>query len=99
MKIGKPLSAQGLEIKTRRPDFTNLQRLTALPGNPLYEIAFDRTGRPRKVKPLELAGDKGIDAAVQASLYRWRAKGKPLKILGPKETLKFRIRIMLSRGR
>jgi hypothetical protein len=96
LKSGKPLAARGLEIKTRRPEFTTLLQLTSRPGNPLTEIRFGGDGVPRLATILESSGDSRIDRAVQASLYRWRAEGELLDKLQGDQTANIRIRIILN---
>jgi hypothetical protein len=96
IRAGRPLAARGLEIKTRRPEFTTLLRLTAAPGNPLVEIAFGPDGRPRSAVLLHGSGDVRIDDAILSSLYRWRASGEALRELAEGETADVRIRILLT---
>ena len=97
LRIGRPLAAAGLEIKTQKPEFTILMRLTAAPGNPLCELRFRRDGKPARCLILRSSGDSRVDAAIQSSLYRWRAKGKKLEDLADGETVTVRIRIVLGR--
>ena len=97
LRIGRPLAAAGLEIKTQKPEFTILMRLTAAPGNPLCELRFRRDGKPARCLILRSSGDSRVDAAIQSSLYRWRAKGKKLEDLADGETVTVRIWIVLGR--
>lgn len=94
-KTGKPLAAHGLEIQTRKPAFTLLTQMTTAPQNPIFELRFDRTGKPKKVIQLQTSGHPDVDAAVRASLYRWRAKGAKLKKLKGKEMIPIRMEIVL----
>lgn len=97
LNVGKPLVAQGLELKPRKPVFTNLVRMTALPGNPLCEIRFQKSGKPALARLLTSSGDARVDDALLASLYRWRAAGDPLAELEhDDDTIAVRIRIILS---
>jgi hypothetical protein len=95
IKLGKPLAAQGLQIKPRKPVFTTLTMLTAAPGNPVAELRFRRDGKPQRVRILEGSGDPRIDEAILNSLYRWRASGKKLRELKRGETIAIRMRIVL----
>jgi hypothetical protein len=95
IKLGKPLAAQGLRIKPRRPEFTTLTLLTAAPADPLAELQFRRDGKPQRVRILQSSGDARIDEGVLNSLYRWRASGEKLKALKRGETIPVRIRIVL----
>ena len=96
VKIGKPLAARGLELKTARPKFTTLQLVTLAPCcNPLTRIEFTRDGKPLVAQIIETSGHALIDEAVEASLYRWRAAGEPLEALKGEQTMTVEIRILL----
>ena len=95
IRLGKPLAAGGLQIKTRKPVFTILTLMTAAPANPVAELRFRRDGKPATVRLLEGSGDSRIDEAILNSLYRWRASGKQLQELEDGETLPVRIQIVL----
>jgi len=97
LTLGRPLAAHGLQIKPRKPVFTMLTLLTAVPANPTAELRFRRDGKPARVRLLESSGDPRIDEAVLNSLYRWRAAGKKLRELKGDETIPVKIRIILSR--
>ncbi len=97
IKIGKPLAAHGLELRPRKPEFTTLQLLTASPGNPLVNIKFGPDGVPRKAGVVETSGDYRIDDAIRNSLYRWRARGKPLEKITGDQTIDIPIRLILTR--
>lgn len=95
-QLGRPLAAHGLELKTVRPQFTMLTLLTASPGNPVCEIHIDRHGIPKLVKLLRGSGDRRVDDAMIASLYRWRAAGKRLEALREDETVVVRMKLILN---
>lgn len=95
-QLGRPLAAHGLELKTVRPQFTTLTLLTASPGNPICEIHIDRRGIPKLVKLLRGSGDRRVDDAMTASLYRWRAAGERLKALREDETVVVRMKLILN---
>ena len=97
LTLGRPLAAHGLQIKPRKPVFTTLTLLTAVPANPTAELRFRRDGKPARVRLLESSGDSRIDEAVLNSLYRWRAAGKKLRELKGDETIPVKIRIILGR--
>ena len=94
-KTGKPLASPGLEIKTRKPELTVLQRITMAARNPLCLIAFNAKGKPTRVDFLEGSGSKEFDSAISASLYRWRASGKRLEELKKGQTADVKIRIIV----
>ena len=95
IKLGKPISSHGLELKPRRPEFTLLELMSARPRNPLIEISFPSSGIPKSAQLIERTGNKNIDNAILNSLYAWRAKGKRLEELGENETVTIQIRILL----
>lgn len=95
-QMGKPLAAHGLELKPRRPQFDVLTTVTAWPRNPLVQIRFDRAGVPKDALIVEPSGDKRVDIAIKASLYRWRAEGEPLRKLRGDETLAIQLRLLLT---
>ena len=99
LQLGRPLAAQGLQVKPRKPVFTTLTLLTAAPANPRAELRFRSDGKPARVRLIESSGDPRIDEAVLNSLYRWRASGKKLRELGRGETIPVRIRIVLVQPR
>ena len=94
-KLGKPLAAHGLELQTKKPVFTTLQLLTSAPRNPLCKLHFDADGVPTEVEVLESSGSREVDSVIKASLYRWRARGKPLATLKKGQTRDVTIRIVL----
>ena len=95
-KAGKPLAAHGLQIQTRRPEFTILTRLTASVCDPVLEIRFRSDGRPSFVRIIKSACDDRVDSELVTTLYRWRATGKPLENLTGDETMNIRMQILLS---
>ena len=99
IRPGKPLARRGLELMPRRPRFTALLKQTAAPDNPLVLIKFDADGKPHAAAIVVSSGDSRVDHAILSSLYRWRAKGKPLSALTGDETVEIRIRLILSRHR
>lgn len=95
LQAGRPVAAEGLELQTRRPKFTNLQRLTARPVNPVLAIDFSSQGVPRDVRIKRSSTYRSIDDAIVNSLYQWRAKGERLDKLEKKETLEIVIEVIL----
>lgn len=96
-RLGKPLAAQGVELKPQRPQFSILQILTSSPGNPIVEIHFKGDGVPSLVTMLRSTGSESIDTTLIASLYRWRAAGEALQQLQGEQTLMVRIHLILTR--
>jgi hypothetical protein len=98
-QLGKPLAAEGLEVKPRRPEMTILTTLTAWPRNPVCRISFDSTGVPKRAVIVQSTGDSRVDAAIEASLYRWRASGRKLATLGADETINLTLRLVINPDR
>jgi hypothetical protein len=98
-RLGRPLAARGVEIRPERPHFTLLQRATVAPRNPIVVIRFNRRGIPDQAAILRGSGNASIDAAILASLYRWRANGNAIDELGEKQTFDIEIRIVLVQHR
>lgn len=96
IKIGKPLAARGLTLRPQKPEFTTLTLMTAAPRNPLVEIDFGPEGKPLEARILQSSRDGRIDNAIEASLYRWRAEGKPLAQLKGEQVISIQIRIILN---
>jgi len=85
VRPGRPLAAQGLEIKTVRPRFSHYTRLTASPSDPLVLIRFDREGRVQQAVFLERTGRSDVDAPLLDAIYQWRASGERIEALPEKE--------------
>ncbi len=96
-QLGKPLARQGLQLKPRRPEITLLTMLTTAAGNPLCQIDFGKDGVPVDAKLLRSSGDRRVDDAILASLFRWRAEGEQLKQVKDGKTLNVLIRVILNR--
>ena len=96
IRLGKPLAARGLTLRPQKPSFTTLTLMTAAPKNPLVEIDFGRDGRPLEARIVQSSRDSRVDVAIEASLYRWRAEGKPLALLENKQIITVQIRIILN---
>ena len=76
---GKPLAAAGLQLFPRKPKWTALQSVTGGGGkNLLVRLEFGSAGKPLHAAIVRGSGNKRIDDVILASLYKWRAKGKPL---------------------
>jgi outer membrane biosynthesis protein TonB len=79
IRPGRPAAAQGLDITTKRPNFTRLVRATAYPErNPLLKVTFNRNGVVSKVVLVESSGLADVDQPVMNAVYQWTAKGKIL---------------------
>jgi len=84
-KPGRVIAAQGLQIKTVRPEWAIATRLRASPKNPVVKITFGRAGKVIRAAFVaeQSTGDKEVDGPLLAALYRWTAKGEQLLLLPP----------------
>ena len=79
VRPGRPAAAEGLEIITRRPEFSRVTRVMAAPvRNPRLRVTFDRAGQVRNVEFIEATGIRDVDDPVQHAVYRWTARGRAL---------------------
>jgi hypothetical protein len=81
---GRVVAAEGLEISTRRPQWSRTTLSTTHPRNPVVWITFGRDGRVRRAGFLRY-GDQAFDTGYPSvdeplinAVYRWTAKGKAL---------------------
>lgn len=98
LRPGRPAASQGLEIFTRRPNFTGLTIVTANPKNPLVKVVFGSSGDVVDVEVLESSGARDIDEPVVNAVFLWTAKGPALKRIrsdSPTAGLSVKIRILL----
>ena len=90
-KLNKPIVGKGLEIITVEPRFPASVRFTEMPRNPVLMIQFDATGRVSKAyflkegKRVYDTGTRGVDEPLMNAIYQWRAKGKQIDALDPKD--------------
>lgn len=79
VRLGRPAAAEGLEIVTKRPEFSVTTQLTSYPSrNPRLKVTFNREGRVSKAQFIEPTGLSDIDAPVLHAVYRWTARGEAL---------------------
>ena len=96
-KNGRPLAGKGLNVRTQRPVFDELTSITTGGSNPIIEIEFDKEGVPKVCTILLSSGSQLIDQPIIDCLYRWRASGSQLTNLPEGKTLKYRIRMLLTK--
>ena len=92
---GHPIASQGLELLPRKPKFTSLQE-TYGRRNLMATIRFGKDGKPTAAEIHQSSGHSGIDAAILASLYRWRAKGTRLDALAEKKTIDITLELIMT---
>ena len=99
IRPGRPAAAKGLEIVTRRPDFSRVTRLTVYPPhNPRLKVRFNRDGRVSEANFVKPTGVTEIDSPVLSAVYRWTAKGEALAKLpenDPKAGVTITVTILL----
>ena len=93
VRPGRPVATEGLEILTTRPQLSTTTLVLARPRNPTIAITFDAGGRVKLVEFLTdggrvlNSGNRAVDDALIAAVYRWKAKGAQIDALGENETL------------
>lgn len=97
---GHPAARKGLEIKTVRPKWLTLTRMTTNPGNPTIIIRFLRNGTvvDAQFEPGKSTGSPSVDGPLLDAVYAWRAKGEALDRLSPSDpraSLEVRIRVIM----
>lgn len=97
-KLGQPIAAKGLEIKTRKPRFTQYTRLMGAQRDPIVRVHFRRDGRVELVEMVRSSGNPDVDRPVTDAIYQWRATGQSLERIpepSPPGTLPVEFRILL----
>ena len=80
-QLGRPLAAQGLDIRTVRPVWSARTLVTARPRNPKVRIHFNRKGRVSLATIEESTGEPDVDRPLLDAIYKWRAVGEGLEEL------------------
>jgi len=96
-KTGRPIAAEGIILRPRRPSFTAHQSVTNAPRGLTALLVIDHRGRPVDVEVISGTGSASIDRSLVASLYRWRAAGDKINALAEEGTFKITIHISFSR--
>lgn len=97
-KLGQPLAGKGLEIKTRRPKFTQYTRIMGAARNPIVRVHFRRDGLVERVDVLQSSGNADVDRPVIDAIYQWRATGEALSKIptpSPPATYPVEFRILM----
>ena len=96
-KQGKPLAAQGLNIRTRRPSIPLVAWLRYNPRfNPVARIEFDRNGKPKRATLVVKSGEAELDERLTDMLFRWRASGRRLTELTGDQTVAIELQLLLN---
>lgn len=97
---GRPVAAQGLEIKTVKPRFGLATSVLVVPRDPVVRITFNRRGRVIRAEFLKgrNTGSPDVDTPLLNAVYRWRATGKAIDDLpksDPDATVVIEMQILL----
>ena len=95
-KSGRPLAAEGIVLRPRKPSFTANQLVTSAPSDLIAALHIDKKGKPVHVERVMSTGSQSIDRALIASLYRWRASGDRIEAIDGDETITITIHITFS---
>ncbi|MBS0190461.1 MAG: hypothetical protein U0573_14340 [Phycisphaerales bacterium] len=92
---GRVAAGRGLNIQTRRAEFTNTTLLTSPPRDTLVRISFRKDGEVKRAQFVEgtATGNPNVDDPLLNAIYRWRASGNELKKLGDADTLSVTVRV------
>jgi hypothetical protein len=87
VRPGSPAAAEGLRIKTVRPNWTLLLRTSVRAANPVVEITFDPTGKVRLAQFEDRdgrrlnTGNRDVDDVLMNAIYLWTATGEAIDAL------------------
>ena len=93
-KLGKPLAANGIVLRPKRPSFTANQTVSNIAGNLGADLIINKHGKPTNVVIRVSTGSFSIDRTIESSLYRWRASGEKIDALVGDETITITINIL-----
>lgn len=84
LQPGRVLVGEGIEVTTKLPTLPGIgSRRLSLPRNARIRVTFDKEGKVYEAKLLRSTTYKDWDAAIEASLYRWSARGKAVEEAEP----------------
>lgn len=96
-RFGKPLAAEGLDLKTRRPSIpAGRDRWFRATAHPLAELVFLPSGKIDQARILQSSGDGELDAYLLAALYGWTASGEQISALKGDDRVVIRLRLLLN---
>lgn len=96
-KSGKPIAAEGIVLRPRKPSFTANQLVSNAPSDLIATLYIDNSGKPADVERVMSTGSQSIDRSLIASLYRWRASGEQIDTLGDGKTVPITIHLTFSK--
>jgi len=78
VRPGAAFSRDGVTVKTVAPKFSAGALASGTPTDPQVAVTFNRDGKVTAAELVRRSGVASIDAALLASVYRWRAEGEGL---------------------
>jgi TonB family protein len=94
VRPGAVKTGRGLELKTVRPNFGIVARVSSIPRNPVVSITFDREGKVTNARIRRSSGYPNVDGPILNSLYKWRAEGPRLEEADGPITIRMTIVLM-----
>ena len=96
-RLGKPLAAEGLDLKTFRPQIPTLAAAAFRPtAHPLAKIVFLPDGRVDYATFLQGCGDRDLDEYLLDALHQWRATGRRIDSIEGDERVTIQLRLLLN---
>ncbi|MGB1124891.1 MAG: CARDB domain-containing protein [Phycisphaeraceae bacterium] len=90
LQEGKVLVGKGIKVTTKLPTPPGTgSRVLSIPRNARVSITFDKTGKVYEAKIIRSTRYKEWDAAIEASLYRWTARGEAIENAKPHVTIEW----------
>lgn len=90
LQEGKVLVGKGIKVTTKLPTPPGTgSRVLSIPRNARVSITFDNKGKVYKAKVIRTTTYKEWDAAIEASLYRWSARGEAIDKAKPHVTIEW----------
>ncbi|MEM9346503.1 MAG: CARDB domain-containing protein [Planctomycetota bacterium] len=90
LQEGKVLVGKGIKITTKLPTPPGTaSRSVWIPRNARVSITFDKKGKVHKAEIVRSTTYKEWDAAIEASLYRWTARGDAIDNAKPHVTIEW----------
>ena len=96
-RLGKPLAAEGLNLKTVRTTIPALTAEALRPtAHPLAELVFLPSGEVEEARFIERSGDKNLDEYLLDALHNWQATGEKIDLLKSDQRITIRLRLLLN---
>jgi hypothetical protein len=90
LQEGRVLVGKGIKVTTKLPTRPGTgSRILSIPRNARVSITFDNKGKVYKAEVIRSTTYKEWDAAIEASLYRWSARGKAIEKATPHVTIEW----------